>query len=54
MPSRRSAPGRFTYAQSRDLVAEEMTPEQIAEAERPAGEWQPTQQPIAATWAEFF
>ena len=38
-----SAAGRFTYAQARDVVAEEMPPEQIAEAQRLAREWQPTQ-----------
>ena len=36
-------PGRFTHAQARDAVAEEMTPEQIAEAERRVREWKPTQ-----------
>jgi hypothetical protein len=37
-----TAPDRFTYAQARDRSAEEMTAEQVAEAERLAREWKPT------------
>ena len=39
--ARLSAAGRFTYAQARDLVAKEMTAEQITEAQRRAREWKP-------------
>ena len=33
------------YARARDSVAEKMTPEQIAEAQRLAQQWKPTEQP---------
>ena len=35
-----------------DLLAREMTPDQIAEAERQAGEWKPHQEPGAANWRD--
>ena len=34
-----------SYARARDSVAEKMTPEQLAEAQRLAREWKPTEQP---------
>ena len=36
---------RHTYVGERDSVATRMTPEQIAEAQRLAREWQPTVEP---------
>ena len=36
---------RETYEKSRDLVAEQMTRQQIAEAQRLAREWKPTVEP---------
>ena len=47
-----SAAGRFTYAQARDVVAEEMTAEQVAEAERRAREWKPTTTALATAGRE--
>ena len=40
-----SAADRDKYVYARDAVAELMTAEQIAEAQRLAREWKPTQQP---------
>ena len=40
-----SAANRDTYVEARDAVAEEMTAEQIAEAQRLAREWKPIDSP---------
>ena len=40
-----SAEDRDRYAEMRDLAAEEMTPEQVVEAQRLAREWTPTTPP---------
>ena len=40
-----SAADRDTDVEARDAVAEEMTAEQVAEAQRLAREWKPTVQP---------
>ena len=39
------AADRDTYVEAQDLAAEEMTPEQVAETQRLAREWKPTDQP---------
>lgn len=38
--SRTSAENRERYAKARDLMAELMTPQQLAEAQKRAAEWQ--------------
>ncbi len=40
-----SAANRDTRIEARDAIAEQMTAEQIAEAQRLAREWTPTDQP---------
>ena len=40
-----STANRDTYVEARDAAAEEMPPEQIAEAQRRAREWKPTVEP---------
>ena len=40
-----STANRDTYVEARDAAAEEMPPEQIAEAQRLAREWKPTVEP---------
>ena len=46
--SRASGDLKQKYARGRDLVAKEMTTEQIAEAERLAREWKPRGEPTSA------
>ncbi len=40
-----SAADRDTYVEARDAVAEQMTAEQVAEAQRLSREWKPTVEP---------